>query len=88
MSDVIANQMSLSVFAIIVAVVALYLALRVVETALKVLLWGVVLVAGYTVAAPWLGWPELADIVHMAGEFEFAHTLQEWLALLRDAAGS
>jgi len=85
--EVIANQAAVSAFGIAVALAALYLALRVVETALKALWWGVALAAGYSVAAPWLDWPGLADVIHAVAGFEFADQLQQWLSLLRDVSG-
>jgi len=90
-NEIFTHQATLPAFFIILALAALYLALRVVETTLKVLLWGVALVAGYVVAAPWFDWPGLSEMVAVmidaATGIGLADKLQHWLALLRDASG-
>jgi len=90
-NEIITHQAALPAFCVILALMALYLALRVVETTLKVLLWGVALVAGYVVAAPWFDWPGLqemiAAMIDAATGIELADKLQHWLSLLRDVSG-
>ena len=48
-------------------IVGLYLLFKVVGVLLKIVLWIVVVVAAYWVLAPFFGWPELAEVVHVLG---------------------
>lgn len=52
---------------IVAIIIGLYLAFKVVSMVLKVALWGLVIVAGYWVLAPFFGWPPLAEAVHVLG---------------------
>ncbi|MGV8931422.1 MAG: hypothetical protein ACOH1R_04840 [Luteimonas sp.] len=52
---------------IIVIIIGLYLAFKVVSVALKVVLWMLVVVAGYWFLAPFFGWPPLAEVIHVLG---------------------
>jgi len=67
---------------ILALLLALYLALKVLESALKVIMWTLVLVAGYWLAAPMLGWPPLPDLIHLAWLDVERFTPGEWLASL------
>jgi hypothetical protein len=50
------------------AVIAgLYLLFKVVGVVMKIALWIVVVVAAYWFLAPFFGWPELAEVVHVLG---------------------
>jgi len=69
---------------VLVLLLALYLAFRVVEAALKVVLWAVVLVAGYWLAAPSLGWPPLPELIEQAWLDIEQFAPGEWLASLWD----
>lgn len=52
---------------IVAVIVGLYLLFKVVGVLLKVVLWIVVVLAAYWVLAPFFGWPELAEVVHVLG---------------------
>lgn len=52
---------------IVAIIIGLYLAFKVVSLVLKLALWGLVVVAGYWVLAPFFGWPPLAEVVHVLG---------------------
>lgn len=52
---------------IVAIIIGLYLAFKVVSMVLKVALWGLVIVAGYWVLAPFFGWPPLAEVIHVLG---------------------
>lgn len=52
---------------LVAIIIGLYLAFKVVSLVLKVALWGLVIVAGYWVLAPFFGWPPLAEVVHVLG---------------------
>jgi len=69
---------------VLVLLLALYLAFRVVEAALKVVLWTVVLVAGYWLVAPSLGWPPLPELIEQAWQDIEQFAPGEWLASLWD----
>jgi len=63
---------------------ALYLAFKLLESVLKVIMWALVLVAGYWLAAPSLGWPPLADLIHLAWLDIGRFAPGEWLDSLWD----
>jgi len=65
-----------------VVLLALYLAFKLLESLLKVVMWTLVLVAGYWLAAPSLGWPPLADIIQLAWLDIQRWVPDEWLAPL------
>jgi len=71
-----------SILGILVLLLALYLAVKVLESALKALGWVLVLVAGYWLAAPSLGWPALPDVMQLAWQDLEAFALPEWLLSL------
>ncbi|MBB1471766.1 MULTISPECIES: hypothetical protein [unclassified Luteimonas] len=57
----------MSWLALMAVIVALYLLFKVVGVVMKIALWIVVVVAAYWLLAPLLGWPELAEVVHVLG---------------------
>jgi len=69
---------------ILVLLLALYLAFKLLESVLKVIMWALVLVAGYWLAAPSLGWPPLADLIDLAWRDIGRFAPGEWLDSLRD----
>jgi len=68
----------------VVVLLALYLAFKLLESLLKVIMWALVLVAGYWLAAPSLGWPPLADLIALALQDIGRFAPDEWLAPLWD----
>lgn len=52
---------------LIVLALALYLAFKVASALLKIVLFVVMLVAGYWFAAPMMGWPTLSDLFYVLG---------------------
>lgn len=52
---------------LVAIVIGLYLAFKVVGVVLKIALWLLVVVAAYWFLAPFFGWPELAEVVHVLG---------------------
>jgi len=72
-----------AILGLLVLLLALYLAFKVLESALKVMGWLLVLVIGYWLAAPTLDWLPLPELLHLAwldiGEF----ALDEWTNALR-----
>jgi len=69
---------------IAIALVALYLAFKLLESLLKVLIGVLVLAAIYWAAAPSMGWPPLPDLVQTAW-FDLQRLIPgEWLAPLWD----
>jgi len=69
---------------VLVLLLALYLAFRVVEAALKVVLWAVVLAAGYALAAPAFGWPGVPEVMDVIGGAIADLRLPQWLSALWD----
>jgi len=65
-----------TLIAVAFALLALYLAFKLLESALKVIMWALVLVIGYWAAAPSMGWPPLVDLIDQA-----------WLDIERFAPG-
>jgi hypothetical protein len=57
----------LSWLGVMAVIVGLYLLFKVVGVLLKIVLWIVVVVAAYWVLAPFFGWPELAEVLHVLG---------------------
>ncbi|MGH8033271.1 MAG: hypothetical protein ACREO8_13175 [Luteimonas sp.] len=51
----------------VVIVICLYLAFKVAGVVLRLALWMLIVVAGYWFLAPLLGWPPLAEIIHVLG---------------------
>jgi len=72
-----------SLIGILTLLLALYLAFKLLESALKVMMWTLVLVAGYWLAAPSLGWPPLADLIDLALQDIGRFAPGEWLDSLR-----
>jgi len=72
-----------------VVMLALFLAFKLLESVLKVIMWALVLVAGYWLAAPSLGWPPLAELIHLVWlDIErFAPWLLPLWSLLRSMPG-
>ena len=52
---------------LMVLALALYLAFKVASALLKIVLFVVVLVAGYWFAAPMMGWPTVSDLFYVLG---------------------
>ncbi len=52
---------------LVVLALALYLAFKVASALLKVVLFVVMLVAGYWFAAPMMGWPSVSDLFYVLG---------------------
>jgi len=67
-----------------VVLLALYLAFKLLESLLKVVMWALVLVAGYWLVAPSMGWPPLPDLLHLAWLDIERFAPGEWLDSLRD----
>jgi len=67
-----------------VALLVLYLAFKLLESALKVLMWVLLLVAGYWLAAPSLGWPPLPELVDLVWWDIEQIVPGQWLAELWD----
>lgn len=52
---------------LVAIVVGLYLAFKVAGFVLKLAMWLLVAIAGYWFLAPFLGWPSLAEALHVLG---------------------
>lgn len=51
----------------VAVILGLYLVFKVAGFVLKLVLWLLIVVAAYWWLAPMLGWPELAEVVHVLG---------------------
>jgi len=73
-----------TLIAVAFALLALYLAFKLLESALKVIMWALVLVLGYWAVAPSMGWPPLFDLIHQAWLDIEQSAPGQWLDSLRD----
>jgi len=74
----------MTVITIVALIAALFLAYKVLESIIKVIVWAVMLVLGYWLAAPLMGWPLLSDLVSLAWLDIERFAPGEWLDSLRD----
>jgi len=72
-----------TLIAVAFALLALYLAFKLLESALKVIMWALVLVIGYWALAPSMGWPPLPDLIQQAWLDIEQSAPGQWLDSLR-----
>jgi len=69
---------------LLIALLALYLAFKLLESVLKVLGWVLILAASYWLAAPSLGWPPLPELIQLAWLDIEQYMPEQWLGALPD----
>jgi len=73
-----------TLIAAVFVLLALYLAFKLLESVLKVIMWALVLIAGYWLAAPSMGWPPLPELIELAWLDIGRFAPGEWLDRLWD----